>query len=337
MANIVGMDIGYGNLKVAFGTENSQPMTEIMPATAVPAELVANSLFGADEEGESGVRVLVEESAWMAGVPAEAVQRHAPRQLHEGYVGSPAWQALAHAGLLLSGFSIVDELVVGLPVHHYEETARRKQLEGLLKGMHSVSLRREVEVRNVRVVPQPVGAYVDALNSPWNDEDTQERLAEETSLVIDPGFFSLDWTLIRAGGRYAGLASGSSLFAVSKVIEEARRLIRQDYGAAPTAAQLEQCLQLGRDTVNVYRQGVSVPEYHAKAAAVVAKEAFSEMRTMLRQVDEPVNFLILSGGGALLYRDAVASLYAESQILCAPKPELSNVIGFWRLGAQGSE
>ncbi len=336
MANIVGMDIGYGNLKVAFGEDTGQPQTEIYPATAIPAELVASSLFGADQEDENGIRVMVDDAAWVAGVPAAAVQRFAPRQLHEGYVGSSSWKALAHAGLLLSGYAEIDVLVVGLPVHHFEEPARRKQLEALLKGTHSVSNRRQVLVHQVRVVPQPVGAYIDALNGPWNAEDEQERLSEETSLVIDPGFFSLDWTLIRAGGRYAALASGSSLFAVSKVIDEARRYIQQDYGASPTVAQLEQCLQEEQSTVHVYRQAVSLPEYFAKGATRVAKEAFSEMRTMLRQVEEPVNYLILAGGGALLYQDAVAELYPNSTILCAPKPEICNVLGFWQLGAQGA-
>lgn len=336
MANIVGMDIGYGNLKVAFGVDTGQPLTEIYPATAIPAELVASSLFGADQEDENGLRVLVEEAAWVAGVPAAAVQRYAPRQLHEGYVGSPAWKALAHAGLLLSGFSEIDVLVVGLPVHHFEEPSRRKQLEALLQGTHRVSPRRQVVVHAVRVVPQPVGAYIDAISGPWNTEAEQERLSEETCLVIDPGFFSLDWTLIRAGGRYAALASGSSLFAVSKVIEEARRLIQQDYGASPTVAQLEQCLQENKPTVHVYRQAVSLAEYYAKGATSVAREAFSEMRAMLRQVDEPVNYLILAGGGALLYQDSVAELYPNSTLLCAPKPEICNVLGFWQLGAQGA-
>ncbi|AEK58665.1 ParM/StbA family protein [Acidithiobacillus caldus] len=336
MANIVGMDIGYGNLKVAFGVDTGQPQTEIYPATAIPAELVASSLFGGDQEDENGIRVLVDEAAWVAGVPAAAVQRYAPRQLHEGYVGSPAWKALAHAGLLLSGFTEIDVLVVGLPVHHFDDQARRKHLEALLQGTHRVSPRRQLVVHTVRVVPQPVGAYIDALNGPWNAEAEQERLSEETCLVIDPGFFSLDWTLIRAGGRYAPLASGSSLFAVSKVIEEARRRIQHDHGAAPTVAQLEQCLQEHRPAVRVYRQDVPLADYYAKSATNVAKEAFSEMRAMLRQVDEPINYLILAGGGALLYRDSVAELYPNSTLLCGPNPEICNVLGFWQLGAQGT-
>ncbi|MDD2751347.1 MULTISPECIES: ParM/StbA family protein [Acidithiobacillus] len=335
MAFVTGMDIGYGNLKIAFGEAlDPAPVCEIYPACAVPAELVATSLFGADTENETGIRVQVHGKSWMAGVPGDAVQRHAPRQLHEGYVGSDAWTALAYAGILMTGQTVIDRLVVGLPVQHYEDPERRQALKEILQGVHAVLPKRSIEVRQVQVVPQPVGAYVDAINGNWCPEPVQERLAEETSLVVDPGFFSLDWTLVRAGGRYAALASGSSLFAVSQVLSEARKIIADTYGKAPTVAQLENCLQNGREHLYIFNQDVVLPPVFEQAAQMVGREALSEMRGMLRQVDDPINFIILAGGGARLYTPMAQEVYPDSQILMADHPELANAQGFWHLGAQ---
>ncbi len=335
MAFVVGMDIGYGNLKIAFGeSSDAGPFCEIYPACAVPADLVATSMFGSDVENETGIRVQVNGSEWMAGVPGDAVQRHAPRQLHEGYVGSDAWTALAYAGLLMTGKTVIDMLVVGLPVRHYEDQVRRDALKNLLQKVHAVLPNRTIEVKKVQVVPQPVGAYVDALNGSWCPEITQERLAEETCLVVDPGFFSLDWTLVRAGGRYASLASGSSLFAVSQIIAEARKQIVNEYGKPPTVAQLESCLQDGRERLFVFDKEIFLAPIFAKAAQITGGEAFSEMRGMLRQLDEPINFIVLAGGGASLYAPLAKEIYADSQILISDRPELANAHGFWALGAQ---
>lgn len=335
MPFVVGMDIGYGNLKVAFGDAlDESPFGEIYPACAVPSELVATSMFGSDMENETGIRVQVNGKDWRAGVPGNAVQRHAPRQLHEGYVGSEAWTALAYAGMLAAGRDVIDVLVVGLPVSHYEEAGRREGLVSLLKKSHTIFPNKTIHVHQVKVVPQPVGAYVDALNGSWCDEGVQDRLAEETSLVIDPGFFSLDWTLVRSGGRYASLASGSSLFAVSHLIEEARKQMSVAYGKAPTVAQLESCLQENRTSLYVFKRNIEITPFFETAARVAGLEAFGEMRAMLRQVDEPINFIILAGGGAELYQPVVKEMYADSTILVSPKPEMANVFGFWGLGAQ---
>lgn len=335
MPFVVGMDIGYGNLKIAFGDALAEsPFGEIYPACAVPAELVATSMFGSDTENETGIKVQVNGKDWRAGVPGEAVQRPTPRQLHEGYVGSDAWTALAYAGMLASGQEVIDTLVVGLPVQHYEEPRRRTDLINLLQKVHYVLPHKSITVRQVKVVPQPVGAYVDALNGLWCPAETQDRLAEETSLVIDPGFFSLDWTLVRAGGRYAALASGSSLFAVSYLLAEAQKQISSVYGKAPTIAQLESCMQDNRDHLYVFKHNIELKPFFEKAARVAGMEAFGEMRAMLRQVDEPINFIISAGGGADSYQPIVKEMYAESTLLISPKPAMANVFGFWGLGAQ---
>ena len=333
--SVLGLDIGYGNLKIAFGSADAAgPLTEVYPATAVPAEKVTTSLFGDQQDEEKGFSVQIDGRHWKACVPVASIQGKFTPQLHDRYVGSPEWLALAYAGLLLCGESVIDTVVSGLPVKHFADADKCRQMREALKGVHRITEKRTVEVRSVQVVPQPIGAYMEAMHDDRYPEEVQDRLAEETSLIIDPGFFSLDWTLIRPGGEYVQEASGSSLFAVSKLVEVARRLIAEDFGTPPSFNQLENALREDRESLYVYRTSIPLKSYFSKAAEVAAKEGFNEMMGMMRQFDDPINFVVMAGGGSQLYRSLAQSLYPESQILIAERPEMSNARGFWHFGAQ---
>lgn len=324
---VLGMDIGYSNLKLAFGDPtNGGPVTVNLPALAAPESMVANTLFGdagGDNEGD-GVRVLVKDEPWVAGLPPSAVQRHS-RELHDGYVGSPSWTALAHAGMALSGVNRIDLLVVGLPVHHFEEKAYRDRLRTLLKGEHKVSLKRTVEVLRVAVVPQPIGAVLDALQ--WYDK--AELLEEETILTLDPGYFSMDWAMIQPGLLYAKEASNSSLNAMSRLIESARSEMAKDFGMAPSQTQVEDAIRRQRKTLRVFSDVVDLAPYLEKAAQSVAVQSLTELRASIRHVDSSINFLLLTGGGADTYKSAAEEVFPKSEVLISKDPTLANARGFW--------
>lgn len=324
---VLGMDIGYSNLKLAFGdTEKGTPFTVNLPALAAPANMVASTLFG-DIGGENdgdGVRVLVKDEPWVAGLPPSAVQRHS-RELHDGYVGSASWIALAHAGMVLAGVNTIDLLVVGLPVHHYEEKMHRDRLRTLLLGAHQVSLKRNVEVLRVEVVPQPIGAFLDAIQ--WYDNASS--LEEETILTLDPGYFSTDWAMIQPGSRYAKEASGSSLNAMSRLIETARAEMAKDFGMAPTQTQVEDAIRQGRKQLRVFSDMVDLAPYLKGAAQSVAVQSLTELRTNIRHVDSAITYLLLSGGGAATYKSAAETVFPKSEVLISTDPTLANARGFW--------
>ena len=324
---VLGMDIGYSNLKLAFGDPaKGAPTTVNLPALAAPASMVANTLFG-DAGGDSagdGVRVLVKDEPWVAGLPPSAVQRHS-RELHEGYVGSPSWTALAHAGMTLAGVNLIDLLVVGLPVHHFEDKAYRDRLRTLLNGAHQVSLKRRVEVSRVVVVPQPIGAVLDAMQ--WYAEPT--LLEEETILTLDPGYFSTDWAMIQPGLRYAKESSNSSLNAMSRLIESARTEIAKDFGMAPSQTQVEDAIRQGRKQLRVFSDVVELAPYLETAAQSVAVQSLSELRANIRHVDATITYLLLSGGGAATYKSAAETVFPKSEVLISKDPTLANARGFW--------
>ena len=136
------------------------------------------------------------------------------RTLHGDYVQTPSYWALFLASLLLSGRDKVDCLVTGLPVSQWLDVSKREALAQKLTGRHRATPKREVEVAAVRVVPQPIGGYLDLL---WSGQGGSV-LEEGRVLVIDPGFFSVDWVLVEEGGIRRA-SSGTSLEAMSVLLD----------------------------------------------------------------------------------------------------------------------
>ena len=124
--NVIGLDIGYSNLKLAFGDSEEGMTTAIRPAGAAPADR-----FGSRYDGKAQddfLHVLVDEEPFVAGVSSDQAALW-ERSLHAEYSNTQSYKALFHAGLLMSGMSDVDMLVTGLPVHQYKDEKLRAALE----------------------------------------------------------------------------------------------------------------------------------------------------------------------------------------------------------------
>jgi plasmid segregation protein ParM len=107
---------------------------------------------------------MIEGERWVAGVEPERLQGW-ERELHSDYPSTKPYQALFYAALLLTEQREIDVLVTGLPVSQYLEPERRETLAARLVGEHTITPKRSVTVKSVRVVPQPVGAYLDIVNT----------------------------------------------------------------------------------------------------------------------------------------------------------------------------
>lgn len=87
----------------------------------------------------------------------------------------------------------------------------------MLKGTHQVTTQRAITVKEVRVVAQPAGAYLDCVMS-QDDEETLEIFENGRAIVIDPGFYSVDWVVVQNGEIYHR-SSGTSLKAMSRLLD----------------------------------------------------------------------------------------------------------------------
>lgn len=320
---VMGLDIGYSNLKVAIGEPGSSPTVVLHPAGAAPVDRLPETL----RTGEAGVQVLIDGDLWAAGVsPGKFALWN--RALHQDYAGSASYRALFHGALLGSEQDRVDVLVTGLPVSRWLDRLHRDTLAQTLTGTHQVTRRRAVTVESVRVIPQPLGAYLDLL---WSGAQG-DVLDDGRVLVVDPGFFSVDWVVVDRGELRKG-SSGTSLEAMSVVLGEASRLIAEDHGGLVTVDRIEEALRASRKQVLLFGRPVVLAPYLAQAAGKVAAVALEALRESIRKEAGSLDLVLLTGGGAACYRPAAETLFPASLVVVPPQPERANARGFFHYGS----
>ena len=324
---IVGLDVGYANLKIAVGEAGSAPKIIVRPAGAAPVECLGERI-GEGRRPEDAMLVDVDGQRWAAAVEPVRLEGW-QRSLHEDYATTHAYEALVKAALALANQRHVDRLVTGLPVSQARDADRREAVRRLLAGRHPTPLG-DITVGEVRIVPQPVGAYVDLL---WSavDEETLERIESGTVLVLDVGHYSFDWAVVVAGELRRG-ASGTSLEAMSVLLEKAAAQIAQEYGGRPQPLALEAALRQGRSHLLVTGRRVPLRPVMERAAREVSSLALEALRQSLRREMTNVDLVLLTGGGGELYGQKAAALFPGADVRLAPEPVIANARGFFRYG-----
>jgi plasmid segregation protein ParM len=322
---ILGMDIGYSNLKLAMGTADAAPAVSLAPAGAAPINRLPASIGGGDREA---LRVALDGDLWAACVsPGKFTSWN--RALHEDYAQTPSYRALFHAALLLSEREDIDLLVTGLPVSHWLDKARRAAVVARLEGLHQVTSKRSIAVRRALVVPQPIGGYLDQAWTRKGDRVLQEGRV----LIIDPGFFSVDWVLVDEG-EIRTASSGTSLEAMSVLLEEAGNRIGDDHGGSVPVERIEEALRSGKDSVLLLGREVPIGPYLQRAAETVAPIAIEALRRSLRKENGSVDAIVLTGGGAQLYQPVAAGIFPSNPIFVPDQSALANARGFFYFGVE---
>jgi plasmid segregation protein ParM len=244
---VIGLDVGYSNLKIVAGEAGTAPQVLVRPAGAAPLDRLGERIgTGLPQDA---VIVDIDGQRWAAAVEPARLEGW-QRSLHADYAATPAYRALVTAALVLADRPVVERLVTGLPVDQARDPRRRDALRRALIGRHRTE-QGSFEVGDVRIVPQPVGAFVDLL---WSDLEaaTLARLEEGTVLVVDAGYYSFDWAVVVAGELRRG-ASGTSLEAMSVLLERAAGLVAEQHGGRPKDKRSNGCFPRTEGAVEPYR------------------------------------------------------------------------------------
>lgn len=323
--NVLGIDIGYSNLKLAFGPQGSVPGVLLRPAGAAPADRLGERISG--DGHEDFVRVIVNDTPFVAGLSPDRAELWS-RELHEDYPATESYRALFHAGLLISELEQIDLLVTGLPVNQYLNEDLRTRLQAQLTGEHQVTPRRRIVVSKVKIVPQPVGGFVDYV---WNLKDASE-VGDCRVLVVDPGFFSVDWVLI-SNGELRRQSCGTSLEASSVILDEAVRLIAEDFGGNVGRERLENALRNQQHQVRLFGEKIDVMPYLKTAADKVGPIVTTRLRESLRKENASADHVLLVGGGAEFFVASIKEAFPQLVVSIPDTPVFANARGFWRMGA----
>lgn len=321
---VLGLDIGYSNLKIAMGDRGGEMTTKIMPAGAGSVDLMPRQV-GANLSSDF-IQVYINGEKWAAGVEPDKLQGW-ERELHRDYKNTDVYKALFYAALLTSERDVIDVVVTGLPVDQAMNEKERTELKNNLIGEHQITPKRTVLVKDVIVVPQPAGAYMDAVHSSI-EEDMLDVIKEGKTVVIDPGFYSVDWVAL-VEGEIHYRSSGTSLKAMSRLIQTASELILDDFGGAPGVEKIEKAIREQKNSIYLFGKKVELREYITKASEIVSKEALTSMRKTMRSDGMDADVVLLAGGGSSEYVQAAKSVFPSSIIIETEVPVLSNAKGFW--------
>ncbi|MDX9767763.1 MAG: ParM/StbA family protein [Ectothiorhodospiraceae bacterium] len=318
----MGIDIGYGSMKVVDGEIAIGRREMVLPVGAAPATHLGVRV-GA--KAYDVVRVLVNGTEYVATVQPERLGRW-KRVVHADYPSSDSYRALYYAALSLAGRETIDRVVTGLPTSQWLVAEIRNRLQEMMIGVHEIRDGVLVEVKDVIVVPQPVGGFVDYSTN--NESAHQMRI-----LVVDPGFYSTDWILIQ-DVEIDVSSSGTSTLGMSFALEGVAKEIAAEYGIDIGRERLEHALRIGSSTVRAGQHQVEHYPYMARAAQCIAEQVAVEIQSSLRAMTVSPDIVLVVGGGARWYADHLSTVFGGIDVVTPPNTVLANARGFWDLGKE---
>ena len=343
MQKVLAVDVGFGNVKAAWGRPDSTQPKAFQSWREICFKAVAHPVSVHDTgtmEGTDRVVVDVGNEAFYVG--PEATFGGGVRALHEDYISTPEYEALLagawsymfkDTGLL---YPEVDLLVLGLPVSRFSSTRKRLIDIGsrtrrvpVPYNMRERSQKEYVDVKPARVIvlPQPYGG----LRLASEDEKNYDLFDEDAvSLVIDPGYNTFDWFVARSMKPQLDLC-GSFQGGVSQLLKKVSAAISADHGVeSPNFGDVEHCLVAG--TMNLGHKRLNMEPYRAMAS----REARAAVAEFLQRFDPSKNRvarIYICGGGAKFYSEALRERLAGYKIELMDDYVMANVRGFWLQGA----
>jgi plasmid segregation protein ParM len=332
---IVGLDVGYGNVKLSAGHIGEPAWDQVMPAGAAPVDLMPKKIDRSpDLKGGELVYLTAggeEVEKWVGGVDQMHVQ-NSTRQTHERYTSTREYQALFLSALAKLGRERVSLLVTGLPVaQYYGERGEelRKGLAALMKGRHIINSTSTVEVDKVVVMPQAVGSFFAVASQPEHKMLT----ADETmsTLIVDVGFYSADWAVM-SGKSVREKSSGSSQFAMSHVMDEAAKVLGERLGRPVDRDKIELAWRRGQPSMVIGGEEVAYREVMAEVGAEISSRVAGQILTSTRNERSGIDVVVATGGGAELFLPAIKNAFPKSKVLQQAEPLMGNARGYQLYG-----
>lgn len=332
------IDVGYGNTKYVMHHEMGKDVIcKQFPSLAPQA--ASNSLSVGMPQRLNTVTVEVEGIMYEVGRDANLAQDASHgRILDSTYPASATYLALVRGALAYMMVPEIDLLVVGLPISNF--SAYKDTLIERLTGTHKIpSLNNadedgkpgmtEVVVHSVRVFPQALGAFLD--HSIRNK--VYDNMKEQTNLMIDPGYFTLDW-FVAHGMKSIEARSGGVDGGMSAILAAIAESIGKKLKANITdLSEIDRAMRTGTNPVFWGNEFTEFAD-HIKAGKAKASQFASVLANKVGKNGIDIQNIILSGGGATFFQDVIQDKFPRHKLIVAHDPIYSNVRGFQIMGEQ---
>lgn len=306
---VVGIDIGYGFTKVY-----ADKVSNIFPSMV--SRMQARGAFGSQEN-----YMMVNGQKYIVGDDITTFGNHS---VSTEFVGTPEYVALLGQALTTVK-NPCNILVLGLPPGLYDET-RIAALERTISMASISSTSGPVKMpKTIKFVPQGVGIYFDYINS----INQKNKLSQGNIIVIDIGYFTMDFVLI-SKHRYIAGAARSYPLGISKLLNEIKIHFTKVHGVFMNND--DNILKIIRDgeithVGKTYKLNVTaqMEEYINNKVLKAVGEYAAELR---ESANNSVDQIIIGGGGVnCIGQFAGNALIVES-------PQMSNARGYYQYGLQ---
>ncbi len=313
------IDVGYGFTKYSNGRDGDGFLRCGSFPSFAPMASMNTDMTGGVVSKRNTVTIHIGDKKFEVGPDVEyALDNYDARVLHEGYTRTPEYLALLRGALHYMSVKEIELLMVGLPVSHLGANAR--EMVSRLTGIHNVGNGKTVNVRNVRVVAQPIGGFMDYA---WNN-DLFDRISNQTSLIIDPGFFTFDWVVargIRPIVPRCGHHNGSVWMVLRCIADAIGRKFKINYN---DFSQIDTGLREGVMTVN--GETIRLEDFMTEARQAMHRPVTTMMSIIGKHSD--INNIVLVGGGSRMFQPAISEAFPSREIIVVENAVYANVRGF---------
>lgn len=246
------------------------------------------------------------------------------RNLNDQYIFTDQYKALFYGMLSYMGEDEIDLLVLGLPVSGLNLI---QDLRKMSVGKHQITKDKEVNVKDVLILPQPLGALYHCMSMSETDERF-EFLDEETNLIIDPGFLTFDF-LTTSGSRVVENRSGAHPGGVSKILRSIANSISEKFDIKyDDLSAIDKALTRRKLKVNGKREDLAD---HIKNTRSVIEGSVNYMKNMIGDGSN-IDNIILVGGGSDVFKKTIEVFYKNHEIIYIEDPQMANVKGYYQAG-----
>lgn len=347
------IDVGFGLVKLSLAIDGTVHFRSF-PSLAIPAD--TSAVRSLSTRRRDTFDVPVHGALYEVGqdVGLALAGGSFGRDVTDEFYKGKVYEAVTKGALRYmaeAGDTSIDVLVLGLPVHQFNDAARRDHLRRTYEGELDVGGGKTVRVGRVVVQAQPMGGYaaleehLDELNreiaatggalQPLASVDDLDQLAV---LMVDPGEHTLDWLLIQQGTINPSASNAASDAGRHRVLKAVQAALSEDVGR-PLGVSVEPHINEAlRRKMPVKLSGVAydLAKYEPRVMSVI-EDAVNRMIDGLRDATEIVDLIVLVGGHPDRYRDVLKQRFPAIPVFVMPESVTANVRGFQMIGEAVAE
>ena len=347
------IDVGFGLVKLTVRRAGGIDIINF-PSMAIPADASAVRTLGTRKRDTFDVPV--NGANYEVGRDVGLAQAGGTfgRDVTDEFYRGAIYEALTKGALrymLEAGDSVVDVLVLGLPVNQYNDSKRRDYLRSHYEGEIPVGDGKTITVRKVLVQAQPMGGYaalddhLESLNDVIGKTPgalkplaSGEALDDLSVLMIDPGEHTLDWLLIQQGSINPHASGAASDAGRHRVVRSVLESLVAEVGRPLGPAVMPRINDALRSDSPVKLAGVAHDLRHFEPVIMtVVEDCINRMVDGLRDAHEIIDLMVLVGGHPERYRDVLTKRFPAIPVFIMPESMSANVRGFQMIGEAVAE